>query len=266
MLTLLIDKDGKTYLIGFAFFRESALGLKNNTQRENLRFQTTSGKDLQLLTILSIPENMPDGKARIEILNKDKSLLTVPLEVAPSIDVKTRGKKTGKKHKRSQVAISKPEVDDPVTAKIIKADTGKPKLKIKVKGKNFLKKFAIINGQPLRLGTSTFTNITFVPEEGITPKRIKFNKKKKNKLVVKNTIESNIEPGIKLFNIITPKCADVGAVIIPEVIQNGEIEATAYPENLILKGEIINTPELENETPANSNPNLKSLENDDEEE
>ena len=80
--------------------------------------------------------------------------------------------------------------------------------------------------------TNFFTNVTFVPPEGIKIKSIKV---RKNSVNITAEISDDIEPGIKLFNIITPKGADIGAIIFPDLLVDGKLETTVTPEELILK-------------------------------
>ena len=50
-------------------------------------------------------------------------------------------------------------------------------------------------------------------------------------------INENIEPGIKLFNVLTPSGADIGAIIFPDPISDGLIQTTTTPEEFILNKE-----------------------------
>ena len=213
--TVLVDSAGRTFVVGFAFLKE----VESNTLGRKYKFQTTDGTPLELATTITIPADATEGDARVSILNKNQSLATIPLKVAPQKEVKV-GKRT----------ISKPQIQEPITAIVKKS--GK-ELVLKVKGRNFIKKIAVVDGvlQKLIDRTKFLTNVTFVPSEGIKIKRFKVLG---NSILLNATLNENISPGIKLFNVITPKGADIGAIVFPDPITDGKLETTATPESLIL--------------------------------
>ena len=214
---ILIDNTGRTFVVGFAFLRELA---ESGLLRTKHKFQTTGGTPLGLVTTLTIPGDASEGDARISIIKENESLATIPLQINPPRDVKLR-KKT----------ISSPQILEPIKA-VLRKDGRK--LKLKIKGTNLLKRIAIIDGQLEKLTTkgNFFTNVTFVPSDGIKIKRLRVKKKR---AVLVAEIEGDIEAGVRLFNLITPRGTDIGGIIIPENLKNGKLETSAEPESLLLK-------------------------------
>lgn len=202
---VLVDSSGRTFVVGFAFRKE-----------EDTSISGESG----LITTFTVPSDATEGDARISILSGNESIATIPLVVAPENEVKVENK-----------IIGKPQIKEPLTA-VINKNTNK--LKLKIKGKNFIGRVAIIDGKLERLTAKAqfFTNVTFVPNEGIKVKRFKLFK---NKIILNAEITSNIKPGIKLFNVVTPKGADIGAIVIPDPVSAGSLETTSNPEGLILE-------------------------------
>ena len=219
---VLVDASGKTFVVGFAFLRkvEGEFTGFRKALKKNYRFQTTSGEPLELTTTVTIPADATEGNAKVSILNKNESLATIPLKVTPPREVKV-GKKL----------IGKPQIVEPIIAIVKKS--GK-QLSLKIKGKNFVQRIATIDGKLEKLigKANFFTNVTFVPPEGIKIKSIKI---KKNSVNVIAEIKGDIKPGIKLFNVITPKGADIGAIVFPDILVDGKLETTATPEELILE-------------------------------
>ncbi|MBI3591067.1 MAG: Ig-like domain-containing protein [Candidatus Melainabacteria bacterium] len=215
---VLVDGTGKTFLVGLAFFNEINQG-NNNSLRKNYRFQTTGGNPLELTTTLTIPADASEGDATVSILNKNTSLASISLKVAPQKEIKV-GKRI----------VGRPQIKEPIIVTVNKNVT---KLTLKTNGKNFIGRSAIIDGKLERLVARAkfFTNITFVPSDGIKIKKFSLLK---NKITLKANLDSTVKPGIKLFNIITPKGADIGAIIFPDPITGGNLEATSKPEGLIL--------------------------------
>lgn len=220
--TVLVDSVGRTFIVGFAFFKEADNidNLSSRGLQHEYRFQTRDGKPLDLITTFTVPSDATEGDATVSILNKNQSLATISLKIAPSKDVKV-----GKR------AIAKPQIKEPIIAKIIKS---KKNLILKINGKNFITKVPVIDGKIAKLiSKAKSTNVTLVPDEGIKIKKIKVVNSKT--ILVNAEIKSNIKPGIKLFNVVTPRGADIGAIVIPDPIKDGTLEATNTPENLILE-------------------------------
>lgn len=217
---VLVDSAGRTFVVGFGFLTNEENNNTGRTKNKKFLFQTDSGENLKLTTTLTVPGDATEGDATISVLNKNQSLATVPLNIKPQKDVKV-GKKV----------IGKPTIKDPVKAQIKKS--GK-ELVLKIKGKNFVSRIATIDGklQKLLNKAQFFTNVTFVPQEGITIKKFKLLK---NKITLVVELSENIEPGVKLFNVITPKGADIGAIVFPDPIVDGKIETTTSPVSLILE-------------------------------
>ncbi len=214
---VLIDSTGRTFVVGFGFlkaFENAALS------RLSYKYQTTEGKPLDLITTLTIPGDASEGDARVSILNKNDSLATIPLNIAPLKEV-TVGKRI----------IPRPQINEPINATI--KSQGK-QLVLAVKGKSFIGKIATIDGKLQKLlgRGNFFTNITFVPSGGI---KINNFKVQNNKITLNATIDNTVTPGIKLFNIITPKGADIGGIVFPAELQDGKLQTTASPENLLLQ-------------------------------
>ncbi len=214
---VLIDSTGRAFVVGFAFFKP----LSNfSSSRTSYKFQTTDGQPLNLITTLTVPGDANEGNARISIIKANDSLATIPLNITPPREV-TIGKRV----------IPRPKIKEPINA-TLKNNT--KQLKLTVKGKSFIGRVATIDGKLQKLlgKGQFFTNVTFVPNDGI-----KINKFQVlgNKLTLTATIDEDIKPGIKLFNIITPKGADIGAIIFPDVLNDGKLETTASPENLLLE-------------------------------
>lgn len=219
---VLVDASGKTFVVGFAFLSKVGEEPTNfrKSLKKNYRFQTISGKPLELTTTVTIPADATEGDAKVSILNKNESLATISLRVAPPREIKV-GRKL----------IGKPQIIEPIIATVKKS---RKQLSLKIKGKNFIQKVVTIDGKLEKLigKTNFFTNVTFVPPEGIKIKSIKV---RKNSVNVTAEISDDIEPGIKLFNIVTPKGADIGAIIFPDLLVDGKLETTVTPEELILK-------------------------------
>jgi len=214
---ILRDSSGRTFLVGFAYLRNVPLQARN---KRNYRFQTTEGDPLDLVTTITIPSDANAGDAKISIIGDGtESLADIKLQVVESPDVKV-GENT----------VGKPQVNDPIQATI--KNSGK-KLILTIPGENFIRKSATIDGQLEKLlGKANFlTNVTFVPSEGINIRKIKV---KKTVITVTAQITSTVEAGIKLFNVITPKGADVAGIVFPDTLTDGELETTTKPEELIL--------------------------------
>ena len=219
--TLLVDSTGRTFIVGFAFLEEvnENASLRTNLKKKNYKFQTPEGEPLELISTITIPGDAAEGNATISILNMNASLATIPIKIVASKDVKLR-----------KQSIAKPQIKEPIKAQITKSGT----LKLTFSGRNFLKKIALVDGKLEKLfgKTNFLTKVNFIPEKGITIKSFKFANK--DTIVVKAKISENIQPGAKLFNVVTPKGSDIGAIVIPDIIQAGNLEATTNPESLIL--------------------------------
>ncbi|MBI2995543.1 MAG: Ig-like domain-containing protein [Candidatus Melainabacteria bacterium] len=217
-IVVLTDSTGRVFIVGLAFFTEAEASLSNLS---NHRFQTTSGKPLGLTSTITIPADATEGDSRVSILSKNDSLATIKLKIAPPINVKV-GKRI----------IGKPHVQEPIIAKVQKSGT---KLILKIKGKNFVGRTAIIDGKLEKLISKAkfFTNLTFVPDTGIKIKNFKLINN--NNVVITAELNQDLTPGIKLFNVITPKGADIGAIVIPDPITDGKLQTTSNPESLILQ-------------------------------
>ena len=220
---VLVDANGRKFVVGFGFLEKTEEGSANLGKtflKKNYRFQTTNAEPLKLTTTITVPADATEGNAKVSILNKNQSLATIPLKVTP-----TRKVKVGKK------LIGKPKISEPIIA-VVKKSGKKQKLSLKIKGKNFIHKIATIDGKLERLiGKASFTNVTFVPPDGIKIKSIKVNK---NTVNITAEINGDIKPGTKLFNVITPKGADIGAIVIPDLLISGRLKTSATPENLLL--------------------------------
>lgn len=215
--SVLVDATGKTFVVGFASLKP----VKNTGTRNKLsRFQTTNGILLDLITTLTIPNDANEGSAKVSIIDKNDSLATVLLNIAPPKKV-TIGKRI----------IPRPQIKEPINATV--KNQGK-KLILIIKGKNFIGRIATIDGKLQKLlgKGKFFTNVTFVPSEGITINNFQVQN---NKLILTATLDSNVEPGVKLFNIITPKGADIGGIVFPAELQDGKLQTTASPESLLLQ-------------------------------
>lgn len=222
-VAVLTDSTGRTFIVGLGFLKKSDKDISNS--RKNFRFQTSDGNPIELTTTLTIPADAASGDAKVSILNKNESLATIPFRIVPERDVRTRNRKR---------QIGKPQIQDPIVARVKNSGST---LVLRLQGKNFIKKIAVIDGRLQRLidKTKFFTNVTFVPQEGITIKR--FQLKKKNKIILIADIDKNIEPGIKLFNVVTPVGADIGGVVIPAQLEDGLLQTSTSPEDLILSTE-----------------------------
>ena len=217
---ILVDADGKTFVVGFAFLRKVApgFGLLRTILKKNYKFQTEEGEPLDLTSTITIPADATEGDAKISILNQNESLATIPLRITLPKEVKV-----------GRRSIGKPQISK--STKAILNRNGK-QLLLNIKGNNFVRKIATIDGSLERLiGKATFTNVTFVPPESIKIKSIKVAR---TRIIVKAEIQDNVTPGIKLFNVITPKGADIGAVIFPDPVTVGNLDTTINPESLIL--------------------------------
>jgi len=225
---ILIDASGRTFVVGFAFLKKvkELAGFRKLPQR-NYKFQTVNGEPLKLVSTITIPADATEGDSKVSILNKDESLATIPLRIAPPTDVEIAKKKQGKLKTR---IAGKPKIKEPINAVV---DSSGKNLSLKIKGSNFIQNLALIDGTLERLAKkSSFTNVTFTPSEGIKIKKIRVGKKA---IKIKAEIEDDIEPGIKLFNVITPKGADIGAIVIPDPLIGGTLQSTSVPEDLILE-------------------------------
>lgn len=217
---ILVDANGKTFVVGFAFLKKVGLGfgLFRTILKKNYKFQTEEGEPLDLTSTITIPADATEGDAKVSILNKNESLATIPLRITSPKEVKVGAR-----------SIGKPQISE--STKAILNRNGK-QLSLNIRGKNFIRKIATIDGKLERLiGKAAFTNVTFVPPEGIKIKSIKVARRQ---IKVNAEIQGNIEPGIKLFNVITPKGADIGAIIFPEPLSAGNLTTTTNPESLIL--------------------------------
>lgn len=214
---ILTDSSGRTFLIGFAILKEI---INSFSGERHYKYQTVNGTPLELLTTINIPSDASIGDAKISVINGNQSLATINLRITESQEVKTGNNNVGK-----------PQVKDPITATV--KDSGK-KLILKIPGENFIGKSAVIDGQLEKLlgKAKFFTNITFVPSDGI--KIRKFQVKKKS-ITLTAEIKNDIQPGIKFFNVITPKGSDIGAITFPNPITDGGLDATTQTENLILE-------------------------------
>lgn len=219
-VTLLVDSRGKTFAIGFAFFQEPQSNT-STTRTKKYRYQTTNGQPLDLVTTLSIPTDAAEGDAKVTIIRGNNSIATIPLKISSSKDVKVRNK-----------VVAKPEISKNINAIVEKS--GK-QLKLKIKGKNFVGRTAIIDGKLEKLVSKAnfFTNVAFVPDDGIKIKKFKLVNSETITLTAE--LSENITPGVKLFNVITPKGADIGAIIFPSPITDGHLETTAAPESLLVE-------------------------------
>lgn len=218
-VTLLVDSTGRTFAIGFALFQE--LQNSGSTRTKKYRYQTANGQPLDLVTTLSIPIDAAEGDAKVTIIGGNNSLATIPIKISSSKDVKVRNK-----------IVSKPEISNMITANV--AESGK-RLELRIKGKNFVGRNAIIDGKLEKLVSRAnfFTNITFIPEEGIKIRKFKLMNSKT--IILTAELSESITPGIKLFNVITPKGADIGAIIFPDPITDGQLETTAVPESRLIE-------------------------------
>lgn len=222
--TIYIDGTGRSYVAGFAFFaRKKSESIDSDGIPS---YKTKDGKLLRLITTLKLPLEATEGEGKITILNKDKPIAIIPITLTSEKEIKTR--------KRAR-SLDSPEITGKVKAFIRSIEKEFPKLILKIKANNLLKKVAIIDGELTRVkGQGNFlTRVFFIPEEDIRIKKARFEQK--NKLTVISDIDKDIEPGLKLFNITTPKCADIGALIIPSELSAGPIEVTDIPESLILE-------------------------------
>ena len=215
---VIVDTTGRMFVAGLGFLKEVNAF---NSLRTKYKFQTTEGVPLQLLSTLNVPSDANQGMATVSVLNGNESVASIPISIGPSRSVEVKGK-----------SISSPVIAEPVIASLSNRGT---LLKLKVRGKNFVKRIAVIDGKLEKLlGKTRFlTNITFVPAGEITTKRFKLVNNKTVSLDA--NVSAGITPGIKLFNLITPKGTDTAAIVIPEDLQDGALETTATPEELLLK-------------------------------
>ncbi len=215
---VLTDSAGRTFIVGFAFLKTID---KTISTRNFYKFQTTNGTPLDLITTLTVPSDANEGNANASIINNNDSLASIALNITPPPEVKVKNK-----------SVSRPQIKEPILSEIKNNGT---KLKLTITGKSFIGRVASIDGNLQKLfgKGNFFTNVTFVPSDGITITRIKVTGKK---LSLNANIDSNnLKPGVKLFNIITPKGADIGGIVFPEEIQDGKLEATTTPESLLLE-------------------------------
>lgn len=216
--TLLIDSTGRTFVVGFAFFRE----VEDLNVERKYKFQTTNGKPFELITTFSVPLDAQEGDAKISILGENQSLATIEIKIVPQKEVRIKKK-----------PIAKPIISESIEAAL---SDGGSELTLKIKGKNFIGKsdFLKIDGKLQKLASkASFTNVTFNPSTGIKIKKLKLLKNKT--LLLKAKIQEEFIPGKVVFNVITPKGSDNGAIIFPDPLVDGDLEATANAEETILE-------------------------------
>ncbi len=218
-VALLVDSRGRAFIVGFAFFKKPN---KNSLLQplRTYRFQTTEGEPLELITTFTVPGDATEGDVQVSIINKSKSLATIPLRIGPSKDVKV-----GKKN------IGQPQIKDPVVATLQKSGR---ELLLRVQGNNFIGKIATIDGKLERLigKANSFTNVTFTTGDGIKIKRLKLLNNKSFLLIAE--LDKDFKGGVRFFNVITPKGADIGGIVFPEKSTNGKLQTTTSPVSLIL--------------------------------
>lgn len=129
-----------------------------------------------------------------------------------------------------------PQIRNPINAYLVKSEEGKIQLKLTIKGRNFIGKIAIIDGKLQKLVDQAgfYTNVTFVPNSGIEIKE--FTVSSGNEISLTAEIKDDVTGGIKFFNVITPKGIDAGAIIFPEQLSEGKLEATDNLGELLLEG------------------------------
>ncbi len=221
--TILVDKSGRTFVVGFAFFSEL------DPISEELIFESQSGKPLTLVTSISIPKSAVNGPASLAVLSDRDTIVSVPLIIDSETLVFT-----GKKNRLAK----NPTIKDPIRAKIKRIDKPSPRLVVSVKVKNIIGRFANINSVPTKANRNGYlTNLNYVPKQGIEQQRLKLIQDENNnkKVILRSEINTNIKPGLRLFNIATPKCADIGAVEIPEKLVKGRVKSSNRAVDLILE-------------------------------
>jgi|GEM_PF-4827040 len=220
--TILIDSTGRTFLAGFAFFIKS----KQDIQSNEPIFISSDDTPLKLITTLQIPPEANEGNTRVSIIGSKGTLATINIIIETDIEVKTR---------RRSNELDKPKIVGTIKATIKKLNNKFTVLILKIHADNLLNKIAIIDGKIVKIRgeRNSLTRLSFIPEEGIKIKSSVLKNKKSLRTVIK--LEDDIELGIKLFNITTPKCADIGAIIIPKELNKGSLEASDNPESLILE-------------------------------
>ncbi len=232
--TLIITSNGMTFIGGFAFFSE----VDRDSNVKRFYYNTNDGKSYTLVTTLGIPEFITIGEGNIAILNGRDTLVTIPLTIKEeTIVLKGKGNK--------KTEVNAPILREPINATIKRIDTSAPRLVLKLNVKNILKRFAIVNGKPFKLTNKNefFTSVNYVPSQNIQEKRLSIvvdQQTKKKKVILRSEINTNIKPGLKLFNIATPKCADIGAIDIPETLIKGRIKTSSRAADLILERVLLN--------------------------
>ncbi|GEM_PF-2277508 len=202
-VALLVDSSGRAFVVGFAFRSEDS---SNNN----------------LISTFTVPSDASEGEAKISILSGNESIASILISIKPENSVQ---------NSKSSNNIGKPQIIEPIIPIVKKAGS---LLRLTIKGKNFIGRSAIIDGKLEKLVSKAqfFTNITFVPDEGIKLKKFRLIN---NSIIITAELKGDLKPGIKLFNIITPKGSDIGAIVFPDPIVNGRLQATANPENLIFE-------------------------------
>lgn len=202
-IALLVDSSGRAFVVGFAFRSED---------------QSTNN----LVSTFTVPSDASEGEAKISILSGNESIASILISIKPENSVQ---------NSKSSNNIGKPQIIEPIVPIVKKAGS---LLRLTIKGRNFIGRSAIIDGKLEKLVSKAqfFTNVTFVPDEGIKLKKFRLIN---NSIIITAELKEDLKPGIKLFNIITPKGSDIGAIVFPDPIVNGKLQATASPENLIFE-------------------------------
>lgn len=215
---VLIDSNGTSFDVGHAILPTlNELTSENNRSKRNVGEQS-----LELTTIVTIPLTASSGEAKLTISSDNKNIASISLKIADVKEVKVSKKQLGK-----------PSIRDPIIAKLVKSGTGNLELKLTISGRNFVGKVAVIDGVLQKLinkASLYFTNITFAPDTGIKLKELQITSTKEIKLTA--DIKSDITPGVKFFNVITPRGTDIGAIILPYPLAESTLEATTSLDSL----------------------------------
>ena len=216
---VLIDNEGNKFDVGIIL----PIVPNNNPLSDKNKFKSVENEILDLTAIIEVPITAATGDAKVLILSGDQQLSTIKLKIISPQEVKIGKKK-----------IFKPQIRDPISAQLAKTNERKMQLIMKIRGKNFIGRIAIIDGQLQKLidKSQFFTNITFVPNEGIKIKE--FRVLNSEEIVLTADIADDITPGIKFFNVITPRGIDAGAIIFPDSLAEGVLETTSNLKSIIL--------------------------------
>lgn len=222
---VLTDGNGNSFNVGNVI----ALQQSRLTDENNKPMRNTENQYLDLIIVATIPPSATSGEAKLTVSSDSKHIASISLKIADVKEVKIGKRKLGT-----------PSIREPILAKLVKSNEGNFELQLKISGRNFVGKIAIIDGVLQKLinkASLFFTNITVAPDTGIKIKDYQIISTKEIRLTA--TIDSNITSGVKFFNIITPRGIDTFAIVFPETLTEGILEATTSLDGLINEEPVI---------------------------